>query len=71
MRINEIIACYIKNNGVKQSYISEATGINKNALSSILKGKRKMSADEFLKIILLLNIEIGEFIKCIPNMNIK
>ncbi len=58
----EIISFYLYKNGIKQRYLSEKTGISENILSAILNGKRKMSAEEFIKIIFTLNVDANYFV---------
>lgn len=62
MKIQMKIAKYIIDNGIKQKFISEKTGIPNNTLSTILNGKRKMSADEFVEIVIALNVDANFFI---------
>lgn len=55
--IRRFIADYIIAHGIKQSYISEKTGITVQKLSAMLSGKRKILADEFLSICKALAID--------------
>ena len=55
------IAQYIVDNGIKQSFISDKSGINKVRLSTILTGKSRMYADEFVKICVVLNKTPNDF----------
>jgi len=57
MRVYERLSNYIKENGIKQSYISEKTGIPENTLSMILNGKSRLDADKLEDIIIALNID--------------
>ena len=50
MVVQSRVAQYVKEAGIKQSFISEKTGLSENVISLIFNGKRKMSADEFAKI---------------------
>jgi transcriptional regulator with XRE-family HTH domain len=47
VEVQEKVAGYIQNSGIKQSFIVERTGLNKDIVSAILNKKRKMSADEY------------------------
>lgn len=47
MNVQERVSEYILNNGIKQSFIVERTGLNKDVISAILNKRRKMTADEF------------------------
>ena len=66
--VYEVIDAYLKENGIKQKFIAEKTGIPENTLSTTLQGKRKMDADEFIKIVLALNLDANYFMnKAISN----
>ena len=52
MYINEKLNQYVTAKGIKQIYISQATGISADIISKILQGKRKIMADEFLEYVL-------------------
>ena len=62
MKVYQKVANYIVENGIKQKFISDKTGIPENTLSMILNGKRKMDADEFIEIILALGVDANYFI---------
>ncbi len=57
MKVYERLENYIKENGIKQSYVAEKSGIPKNTLSMILNGKSRLDADKLEDIIIALNIE--------------
>lgn len=61
MAINERIRAYIQSKGWKQSYIAEKSGITANKLSSILNGKRKISAMEYLDLCEALEVDPRKF----------
>jgi len=66
--VYEVVNGYLEENGIKQKFVSEKTGIPENTLSTILNGKRKMDADEFIKIVFALNVDANYFIdKAISN----
>ena len=48
--IRKFLNDHIEKKGIKQRYISEKTGLSDDTLSKILKGKRKILANEFLAI---------------------
>lgn len=62
MKVYQKVALYISENGIKQKFISDKTGISENILSMMLNGKRKMDADEFVEIIIALNVDANRFI---------
>lgn len=57
------IAQYIADNGIKQSFICEKTGINKVRMSAILTSKSRMYADEFIKVCEALRKEPNDFMR--------
>lgn len=48
MKINRLFAKIIEDRGIKQLYIAEKTGMTPDVVSKILRGERKLSAEEFL-----------------------
>lgn len=62
MTIQRKVAEYVTNNGIKQSYISDRTGLGRNVVSGILTSKRKMSVDEFELFCKALRVTPEEFI---------
>lgn len=62
MKVYERVNKYLKDNGIKQNFLSEKTGIPENTLSMILNGKIKMDADKFVDIIKALGLDPNEFI---------
>lgn len=61
MNVQERVSDYILNNGIKQSFIVEKTGLSKDIISAILNKRRKMSADEFEIICRALNKTPNDF----------
>ena len=67
MKIYQKLSKYIDENGIKQKYISDKTGIPENILSMILNGNRKINADEFVEILIALNLDANYFIHSFEN----
>lgn len=61
MNVQARIAQYVSENGIKQTFIADKTGLSKNAISAILTLNRKMSADEYEKICRALNKTPNDF----------
>lgn len=61
--IADAISSYMKQNGIKQSFICEKTGLTKHSVSYALNGKRKLSIDEYEKICIALNVPYDLFFK--------
>jgi len=61
MNINEKLFDYVEKNGIKQLFISQQTDISPNAVSQILRNKRKISAEEFIEICDALGIDPNIF----------
>lgn len=62
MKTYEKLNKYIKDKGLKQVFIAKKTGIPENTLSMILNGKCNLSADNFVDIIIALEIDPNEII---------
>lgn len=62
MTIQNKVAKYVADNGIKQTFISDKTGLDKNVVSGILTSKRKMSVDEFELFCRALKVLPGDFI---------
>lgn len=52
---------YVKANGIKQRFISEATGIKEYSISDIFCNRREMRADEFIKICCAIKKDPNDF----------
>lgn len=50
MSIAESVRSYIKERGIKQNFIAEKCGWSKQKTSSIVRGKKKMTAEELANI---------------------
>lgn len=58
MTIIDFLNEYFHNNNIKQKEIEEKTGISQSKISLILKGKRKLTADELIMLIKVFDIDI-------------
>lgn len=56
MKINRLIAKIVEERGLKQLYIAEKTGLTPDVVSKILRGERRLTAEEFLTFCDVLNI---------------
>ena len=61
--IANAISNYMKQNGIKQSFICQKTGLSKHSVSYALNGKRKLSIDEYERICIALNVPYDFFFK--------
>lgn len=61
MTINEKLCRYIEENGIKQSYLAQKTGLSVDVISKTLNGNRRLLADEFLAICETLKIDPNIF----------
>ena len=61
MYINQMLNEYVTVSGIKKIYISKETGIDTNTISQILTGKRRILADEFLRICIALDLDPNYF----------
>lgn len=61
MTINERLDSYIKSKGIKQKVVADKAQLSADTLSKILRNERKLMADEFLRICVVLDVDPGEF----------
>lgn len=61
MKLQAAINEYLQSKGITQSSVAERTGITTNALNLALNGKRKLTADEYIKICDVLEVPYGYF----------
>jgi transcriptional regulator with XRE-family HTH domain len=54
---------YLKNHGIKQSYVADRMGISYSSLSCKLNGRRKFDADFAIEFSKILNISPDIFLK--------
>lgn len=59
--LGKTIKQYLENNGIKQSFLCEQTGLSKDVISSICNGTRKLEAYEYYKICRALNVDQEKF----------
>lgn len=57
----ENIRRYIEDNNMNQTAIGRKAGLTKQAMSSAMNGKRKLSADEYLNICKVLGVSADYF----------
>lgn len=63
MTVQERVAAYVRDMGIKQTVICEKTGIRTDAMSAMINGKRTMSANEFEAICRALNKQPNDFME--------
>lgn len=61
-KVAEVIKQYLDNSGIKQNFVAEKIQMSPITLCDILNGKRKLIADEFVSIVLALNVDANYFI---------
>ena len=54
---------HLKNNGIKQIFLSKKTGIDKNRMSQMLNGKASIKANDYILICSALNVSCDLFAK--------
>lgn len=55
--VGEYLGKYMKDNGIKQVFVSEKTGISPQKLGVILKDKQKIEVQEYFKICVAVGID--------------
>lgn len=63
MSVGERIGLYLSQNGIKQSFLAEKTGIPDSIISTIVNKGRKIEVMEYYKICKALNVEMATFIE--------
>ena len=63
MRISEVLRRKIRIKNGKQRLIAEQMGINETTLSAKLNGHRRLYADEFRDICLLMSLNADEILR--------
>lgn len=61
--ISKAISDYLKESGIKQTHLSEKTGLSVNSVCTALNGKRKLSIDEYALICQALSLSYDYFFK--------
>ena len=56
-----LIREYLDKHGIKHAYVAEEIGVAKNVFSSMLGGKRKISAEEYFSICAVVRVDISYF----------
>ena len=60
MKINDFLNNYFKSNNITQKGIERTIGISQYKIRLILNGKRKLSAEELIKIAIAYNIDLNK-----------
>lgn len=60
------IKYYLESNGIKQSYVSEKTGIPAPILNMMMNNNRKIEANEYMRICDALGVPLEQFKPRVP-----
>lgn len=60
--VGQRIKSYLEDNGIKQAFICEKTGIPSMIMSNILSGQRKIEVMEYFRICQALKVDMMTFI---------
>ena len=60
--VGQRIKAYLAENGIKQSFLSEKTGIDNSILSQMLAGNRKIEVMEYYRICKALKVDCLTFL---------
>lgn len=63
MSVGERIGLYLNENGIKQSFLAEKSGIPDSIISTIINRGRKIEVTEYYKICKALNVEMATFLE--------
>lgn len=61
--VRKAIAKYLTENGIRQNFLSQKTGISPQAICLILKGERNLDVEEYAKICEALGVSCNYFIE--------
>ncbi len=61
MKVHERIKFYINAEGLKQKVIAQKAGYSEKQFSAMMRGIRKINADDYEKICVALNCEPNDF----------
>lgn len=61
MKAYEVIRTRMEENGIKQVFVAEKAQVPPALFQRSLDGKRKLPADEFIRICRVLNMDLGDF----------
>ena len=59
--IGKMIKQYLEKNGILLSYVASKIGVAPNVFSSMMNGKRRISAEEYYLICKALNVDLEYF----------
>ncbi len=62
---------FLKTNGIKQSYLSDKTGIPAPILNAMLNNNRKIEANEYMRICDALGVPLEQFKPQLPSKKTK
>lgn len=58
--ISNYLKKYFKENGITQQEVSDRTGIERPKVNLSLNGKRKLTADELIKIAIVFDLDLNK-----------
>lgn len=61
--LGAIIKEYLVNNGIKQAFLVDKTGLSASQVSDILNRDRRIDAIEYYRICKALNVDLEYFVK--------
>ena len=59
--LGEKIKNFIKENGIKQTFLASRLGVSTSTLNAMLNGNRNITAEEYFKICEILNVSVEAF----------
>jgi len=69
--ISNYLKDYFKEKGISQYEIERKTGISQCKVNLTLNGKRKLTADELIKIAVAFDIDLEQMKEIIQSLNLK
>ena len=69
--ISNYLKEYFKKNNISNYEIERRTGINQSKVNLSLNGKRKLTAEELIKIAIAFNLDLNKIKEIIQSPNLK
>lgn len=60
--VNQNIKNYLQVHGISQSFLAKKSGLSVMAMSALMQGKRKLSAEEYVAICNALQVPVETFL---------
>jgi len=59
--LHSLVKQYLDDNGIKHTFVAKGIGVDKSVFSSMISGKRKITAEEYIKICAVIKVNTHYF----------